>query len=91
MGSRESQNRALQILRNAQRDPLCKGSILSAGVKASVKEAAMKKLYGPNITSAEVLSGAVPQQPVVEPLVAELQMMQRQGALQDTAPTGNHF
>lgn len=59
------------------------------GVKVSIKEAAMKKLYG-QTTAVQVLDGAVPQLPVMEPLVAELQMMQ-QGGSTPTHVTAKHY
>lgn len=39
----------------------------------------MKKLYG-QTTYVQVLDGAVPQLPAMEPLIAELQVMQRGGS-----------
>lgn len=47
------------------------------GVKIAVKEAAMRKLYGQNVTNSDVLDGRVAQLPVVEPLLVELKALIR--------------
>jgi lipid-binding SYLF domain-containing protein len=45
------------------------------GVKISVKDAAMKKLYGEGVSNADVLDGKVPQLPEVVPLLEDLKAL----------------
>jgi lipid-binding SYLF domain-containing protein len=49
----------------------------TAGVKISVNEAAMRKLYGQDVSNSDVLDGQVglTHLPTVEPLLAELNAM----------------
>ncbi len=46
-----------------------------AGVKISVKDAAMKTLYGEGVSNADVLDEKVPQLPEVMPLLEDLKAL----------------
>lgn len=47
--------------------------MLSAGVKISINEKEMRKIYGPNVDDKLVLNGQQSQLPLVEPLLEEIE------------------
>jgi lipid-binding SYLF domain-containing protein len=65
------------MIENSLRGPLMKEFPGFAGVKVSVKEAAMRKLYGQDVSNSDVLDGKVAQLPIVEPLLEELKAIIR--------------
>ena len=60
-----------------------------AGVKVSVNEKEMKKLYGPHSDDKLVLAGKQPQLPILEPLLSEINLLVHGGS--NTHPTKRGF